>query len=183
MDLVKLNDVRQGVAEWQQQIQALGRFDPDRVPPITVETFDTVEHVVAAVSPDCSYRMVKAAIEAARHEVLFYIYNVSAEHLLDLLRAAKARGVALQIMYDVTDTRGDERAKLEALGVTLKEAPSSGQRQVFTVCHQKFAVIDESIVLLGSANWAGTSIPEIRVPGKYKKGNRPPSSRRPRAGS
>jgi phosphatidylserine/phosphatidylglycerophosphate/cardiolipin synthase-like enzyme len=75
-------------------------------------------------------------------------------------------------MYDVTDTRGDERQKLKDLGVELKEAPSSNGRKVFTVCHQKFAVIDEAILLLGSANWATTSIPLITVPGKFKKGNR-----------
>src|SRR5262249_30475398 len=33
-------------------------------------------------------------------------------------------------------------------------------------------VIDGRTLLLGSANWAGTSIPKVTVPGKYKKGNR-----------
>jgi hypothetical protein len=28
----------------------------------------------AAVSPDCSYRLVKAAIDAAEDEICFYIY-------------------------------------------------------------------------------------------------------------
>jgi phosphatidylserine/phosphatidylglycerophosphate/cardiolipin synthase-like enzyme len=69
---------------------------------------------------------------------------------LDLLRDAKDKGVAIRIMYDVTNTRGDERQKLKALAeiegsAFLFEAP------VFYVCHQKFAVIDGKSVVLGSA--------------------------------
>src|SRR6185503_5767191 len=63
-------------------------------------------------------------------------------------------------------------AKLQALrGVTLQAAPSSAPRRAFTVCHQKFVVIDANIVIVGSANWATTSVPN---PGarRWKKGNR-----------
>jgi phosphatidylserine/phosphatidylglycerophosphate/cardiolipin synthase-like enzyme len=154
------------------QAQALGAFDPARVPDLQVAPFEGVRRMRVAVSPDCSFRLVRDALVAARETVDLYIYNVSADHLVALLRDASGRGIRVRIMYDVTDTRGDERQKLRGLGVELKEAPSSGRRQVFTVCHQKFAVIDRSILLLGSANWAGTSIPEVTVPGKFKKGNR-----------
>jgi phosphatidylserine/phosphatidylglycerophosphate/cardiolipin synthase-like enzyme len=117
--------------------------------------------------------LVRTALEQAESELLLYIYNVSAEHMVDLLQDCASRGVSVRVMYDTHDTRGDEKAKLESLvGVELRTAPSTGGRNVFTVCHQKFAVIDESTVLIGSANWAKSSIPVITEPGAFKKGNR-----------
>lgn len=155
-----------------EEPQRLGRFDPDRAPPLDIVRFEEVTRLTAAVSPDCSYRLVKEALDQAVGELLVYVYNISAGHLVDLLAQARDRNVALRIMYDTTDTRGEERQKLQALGVELKAAPSSGRRQVFTVCHQKFVVVDSKLVLLGSANWAGTAIPKVTVPGKFRKGNR-----------
>jgi phosphatidylserine/phosphatidylglycerophosphate/cardiolipin synthase-like enzyme len=159
-------------ANASEKQKVYGVFDPTRVPQLTIESFEGVKHVTAAVSPDCSYRLVRGALAAAQNTLDLYIYNVSAEHLLDLVRDAKQRGVGVRIMYDAMDTRGGEKAKHGEFGVDLKTAPSTGRRQVFTVCHQKFAVIDDRTLLLGSANWAGTSIPKVTVPGKFKKGNR-----------
>lgn len=159
-------------ATWQSTSFVHGANDVSRQPKLTPIPFTTVKQIQAAVSPDCSYRLVQEALAMAQCEICLYIYNVSAEHLLDLLRQAKARGVHIRLMYDVTDTRGNEEEKLNSLGVDLKRAPSTGDRKVFTVCHQKFAVIDGQILLLGSANWAATSIPLINTPGRFKKGNR-----------
>lgn len=172
MTRTALTPLRSAAKAWQATTMARGGLDTTRQPRLSIVTQKAVTQIQAAVSPDCSYRLVKAAIDAAQEEICLYIYNVSAEHMLDLLRQAKARGVHIRLMYDVTDTRGDEQAKLEALGVELQKAPSTGGRRVFTVCHQKFAVIDNRILLLGSANWAGTSIPLITKVGGYKKGNR-----------
>lgn len=133
--------------------------------PIRVETF---------VSPDCSYAALRDLIAAAQQELRLYIYNVSAEHMLDLLRDARDRGVEVSIMYDRTDTRSREEERLAELGVNLHIAPSAAPRRAFTVCHQKFLVLDRKTVVLGSANWATTSVPKIDDPatGKWKKGNR-----------
>jgi phosphatidylserine/phosphatidylglycerophosphate/cardiolipin synthase-like enzyme len=172
MDPSRLQALRESAAAWNAATFAADSGDPDRQPLLDITPSTTVTVMQAAVSPDCSYRLVKSAIDAAEREICFYIYNVSAEHLLQLLRDAKERGVHIRLMYDTRDTRDNEREKLQGLGVELKEAPSSGQRNVFPHCHQKFAVIDESILLLGSANWAGTSIPLAAEPGVFRKGNR-----------
>lgn len=170
MNPADLQAVVDANAEEKQKV--FGVFDPARVPQLSIHSFEGVKHVSTAVSPDCSYRLIRDAVGVAQNTLDLYIYNVSAGHLLDLLRDAKERGVAVRIMYDAMDTRGGEEDKLRELNVDLKAAPSTGQRKVFTVCHQKFAVIDGKILLLGSANWAGTSIPKVTVPGKFKKGNR-----------
>jgi phosphatidylserine/phosphatidylglycerophosphate/cardiolipin synthase-like enzyme len=167
-----LRALQRDTAIWDAASFAARGADLGRQPRLKIKPSLKVTKIQAAVSPDCTYRLVKAAIDAAQSEICFYIYNASADHLLDLLRRAKARGVQIRLMYDVNDTSGDERAKLQRLGVDLKEAPSTGGRRVFTVCHQKFAVIDQAILLLGSANWASTSIPLITKPGAFKKGNR-----------
>ncbi len=172
MDPIRLQALRENAAVWTAATFAGGAGNPDRQPHLEISPSTSVATMQAAVSPDCSYRLVKAAIDAAEREICFYIYNVSADHLLQLLRDAKERGVHIRLMYDTRDTRGDEREKLQGLGVELKEAPSSGQRNVFPHCHQKFAVIDESILLLGSANWATTAIPLVTEPGLFRKGNR-----------
>lgn len=171
MNYELLNEVKAETEQWQPP-DAIGKFDAERVPEIEITSVEDVTRFTAAVSPDCSYRMVRDAIASAQREILLYIYNVSADHLIELLRERKEAGVNIRIMFDTHDTRGDEREKLRGLDVEMKEAPSSKGRQVFTVCHQKFAVIDERTLLVASANWAGTAIPKVEIPGKFKKGNR-----------
>jgi len=141
-------------------------------PTIKITPSTTVISLQAGVSPDCSYRLVKAALEAAEHNISFYIYNISAPYLLELLRDAKARGVRIRVMYDVRDSGADEQQALSNLGVEIKPAPSTDGRKVFSVCHQKFAVIDNTTLVLGSANWVDSGIPKIAEPGKFKKANR-----------
>lgn len=148
----------------------VGKFDKDRWPALTFPTF-TVQGAAAAVSPDCSYRFLKKAIDGAQSTLLLYIYDVSAPYLLDLLKAAKDRGVQIRSMYDGTSGGKEELAALKAVG-KVKAAPSSGDRNVFTVCHQKFLVIDDKTVVVESANWAKSSVPLARVAGEFKKANR-----------
>jgi phosphatidylserine/phosphatidylglycerophosphate/cardiolipin synthase-like enzyme len=161
------------VEAWsREQLGALA-FDPARIPAVPVDPVEGPMAISAAVSPESSYRLVRSALERAQEELLLYIYNVSAAHMVDLLRDCVGRGVSVRVMYDTHDTRGDERAKLESLeGVELRTAPSTGGRNVFSVCHQKFAVVDGSIALVGSANWATSAIPLVTEPGRFKKGNR-----------
>jgi phosphatidylserine/phosphatidylglycerophosphate/cardiolipin synthase-like enzyme len=147
-------------------------IDLDRKPELDLTKFSGAHDVRAAVSPDCSFELLKDFVELAQSELIVYIYNVSAPHILNLLAAAKQRGVAIRIMYDAKDTAGDEVKKLKDLKVELKVAPSRDPRRIFDVCHQKFAVADGKVVLFGSANWAESSIPN-RLPGKKRrKGNR-----------
>src|SRR5262249_28972861 len=115
-----------------------GRFDKSRWPALTFSSF-AVQRATAAVSPDCSFRFLKKAIDSAQSTLLLYIYDISAPYLIDLLRAARDRGVKIKSMYDGTSGGPAELAALKQVG-QVKAAPSSGDRNVFTVCHQKFMV-------------------------------------------
>ena len=157
---------------------AIGKFHPERVPTLDIRPFSPASlagpmKVSAAVSPDCSFRLLKEVVEAATESLDIYIYNVSADHIVKLLRDAGDRGVQLRVMYDSGDGGPAEKALLEALPNTdVRVAPMSRPRAVFSVCHQKFVVADGKRVLMGSANWAGTSMPNVTTEGQFKKGNR-----------
>jgi phosphatidylserine/phosphatidylglycerophosphate/cardiolipin synthase-like enzyme len=148
----------------------IGKFEPARMPKLTFTNFP-VTSAIAAVSPDSSFLFLKSAIDKATTSLILYIYDVSAPYLLDLLAAAKGRGVKIRAMFDANSGGVAELAVLKKLGV-VKAAPSKGDRAVFTVCHQKFIVIDKKTVIVESANWAKSSVPEIKTAGGFKKANR-----------
>ena len=145
--------------------------DPGRIPRLDPVTF-TAKNFELAVSPDSSYSFLEEAISSARKELLLYIYNISAPYLLQLLRDRVEHGVRMRIMYDTHDTGSAERKALNTLGAEVREAPSSGARSVFSPCHQKMMVIDGQSAVVGSANWATSSIPKPATSGQYKMGNR-----------
>lgn len=174
MDPNKLAAAEADAVGWEQANFLAGAADDKRMPRLQFKSF-AVPVLTTAVSPECSYRLVRDAIAEARKELLLYIYNLGAEHLVECLKKAVDRGVKMRIMVDTHDTRGGETEAirdLRKLGVQTLSAPSAGKRRVFTVCHQKFMVIDRKTVVLGSANWASSSMPEIPSPGAFKKGNR-----------
>ena len=143
-------------------------------PRLTPKAISGVAAITAAVAPDCSSRLLVDALASAREEILVYVYNLSARHLVGALLDALERQVTVTLMYDTTDARGEEAEvirTLTAAGARVRPAPSSGGRRVFTVCHQKYTVIDAHILILGSANWASTAFPPV-APGQFRKGNR-----------
>lgn len=148
--------------------------DLSRQPKLDIKQFQ-ISDFEAAVSPDCSYRLMAKALKSAKTELLVYLYNIGADHMRALLAEALERKVSVRVMIDRNDPndgKSEEWEKLKALGVTLQEAPSKGARRVFTVCHQKYVVIDRRVVVLASANWATSAIPLIQKKGQYKTGNR-----------
>ena len=175
VDFARLKKVADQVDALQQG-QLLGTFRPNRIPKINFPSAPfSVSSFEAGVSPDCTYRLISAALEEAKHALLVYVYEIHAEYMVDLVKQAHAKGAKIRLMYDRGGTHPDEREVLDALeddGFEIKPAPSSGGRGVFTVCHQKFAVIDGKTVIVESANWAETSIPLIQDGDPFKKGNR-----------
>ena len=76
------------------------------------------------------------------------------------------------MMYDPAQMRAADVQRLRSFGIETKVSPSHDPRRVFTVCHQKFVVIDRKLVVIESANWANTSLPEREAGAARKKGNR-----------
>jgi phosphatidylserine/phosphatidylglycerophosphate/cardiolipin synthase-like enzyme len=150
------------------------RAPPGNWPRLQIPIWDEAMEIRAAVSPDCSFRLLRDALLAAKKSVDVYIYNLQSDRIAELLRALPA-GVKLRIMFDVTDHNATSKEQAELATIKQSEqkaAPSAGNRRIFTVCHQKYVVIDNTAVVLGSANWAESSIPYVLKPGTFKKGNR-----------
>lgn len=146
----------------------------DAKPQLHFRDFTGAIEMKAAVSPDCSYQLLQSAIAQATNgsKVDVYIYSISAPHLMQLLKEACDRGASIRLMYDPSQMRAADAQKLRNFGIEVRIAPSHDPRRVFTVCHQKFLVIDRKLAVIESANWANTSIPERPAGAPRKKGNR-----------
>ncbi|HEX2282700.1 MAG TPA: phosphatidylserine/phosphatidylglycerophosphate/cardiolipin synthase family protein [Thermomicrobiales bacterium] len=151
---------------------ALTKPHPEIQPDLTITPSNDVKTVAAAVSPESSYRLVKETVDAAREDLRLYIYHVEADYLIELLRDAEARGVRVRIMCEASQNNEDEQQRLRDLGAEVKTAPSTRDRPAFSLCHQKFAVIDGKTLLLGSANWGDNGVPLLTEPGAFFPGYR-----------
>ena len=140
-------------------------------PKLSFRSF-TVANARVAVSPDSSFRLLSEALLSAKRSLTVYVYNISAPYLIAILKAKVQAGIKVRVMVDSNDGGADELAALAKAGVDVRAAPSSGTRKVFTVCHQKFVVVDGKTLVLQSANWATSAIPQIKKFGDYKPGNR-----------
>ncbi len=146
----------------------------DAKPHLDFQHFTGAFNMQAAVSPDCSYQLVSQALARAVDgtKVDLYIYSITAPFLIKLLKDAHDRGAAIRVMYDPDQMKKEFADQLRGFGLNIRVAPSHDPRRVFTVCHEKFAVIDGKTVLLESANWDPNSIPEREAGQPRKKGNR-----------
>jgi phosphatidylserine/phosphatidylglycerophosphate/cardiolipin synthase-like enzyme len=175
IDFARLKKVADQVDALQQG-QLLGKFRPERIPKIAFPKKPFIcSAFEAGVSPDCTYRLISAALEEAEDTLLVYVYEIHADYMVDLVRKAHEKGAKIRLMYDRGGTHAEEREVLEELaddGFEVMPSPSGGGRGVFTVCHQKFVVIDGKTVIVESANWAKSSIPLIEEGDPFKKGNR-----------
>lgn len=172
MDAAKLAELKAKWADVEEPLQ-LGRFNPDLIPELTFQTFEGDISIEAAVSPDCGFRLLRSAIRAADETLDVYIYNISAEHIIEEIEAKVDAELTVRLMYDPHDSGQKEFERLSQIdGLDFQTAPTYRNRSAFTVCHQKVIVADNKEVFLGSANFAGTSFPNVTEPGVYKKGNR-----------
>jgi len=172
MDPAKVAELRDKWADVEEPL-TLGRFNPDLIPELDLRSFDGPISVEAAVSPDCGFRLLKTSMEAANSSLDIYIYNISAEHIIEIVEGKVEDDLDVRLMYDPHDSGQKEFDRLTQISdLEFQTAPTFRNRSAFTVCHQKFVVVDNQDVFLGSANWAGTSFPKVTEPGVFKKGNR-----------
>jgi phosphatidylserine/phosphatidylglycerophosphate/cardiolipin synthase-like enzyme len=100
------------------------------------------------------------AIDVAMFHIAFPSDRHPTRRLLDALKAADARGVAVRVLID-RDRAGDpyrstlinSRAKtaLEAAGVPVRYDPAD------RLLHSKFVVIDRKLAVVGSHKWSAGS--------------------------
>jgi phosphatidylserine/phosphatidylglycerophosphate/cardiolipin synthase-like enzyme len=135
---------------------------------------------VAYASPDATFAVTRRILAAASRSILIGIYDLEARYVVDLLKDALSRGVAVTLMLDL-DGRSGERPlydELAAAGATCVPAPSCASRQsrYFSSSHEKILVVDDEWTLVQSGNWSTNSIPRNEVdggdPAAWVPGNR-----------
>jgi phosphatidylserine/phosphatidylglycerophosphate/cardiolipin synthase-like enzyme len=105
--------------------------------------------VLAIFSPDNSDEML-ALLDAAEREIKLEVYEFSSRTLADALIAARSRGVGVQVILEPSVAANTKTSEYLLNGGVIVAWAS----KKFHNTHSKFAVIDDSIVLVGSTNWS-----------------------------
>jgi hypothetical protein len=112
--------------------------------------------VSALFSPDGGVRsQIISEINKAHSSIDIAIYSFTADEIREALVAAKDRGVAIRIIADSSQANGtgSEIGTLESLGFDVKRM--SGESG--GIMHNKYMIIDSSILLTGSYNWSANA--------------------------
>ncbi len=113
----------------------------------------TEEHKITAEPFFCPHDLceqrVVAAIQGADESIDAAIYSFTSREIAGALIAAKARGVRVRVVADYLQSRGESSVldELTRAGLKVRVYPRA------TTMHNKFAVIDNSLVITGSFNW------------------------------
>src|SRR5215207_8894040 len=92
---------------------------------ILVPSFDIDGEFVAYASPESTYAVTKAFMQAARESILIGIYDFSAGYMKELLLQAMQRGVKVTLMLDlVGDNEAEIFEELRRFGCEAVPAPS-----------------------------------------------------------
>ncbi len=125
--------------------------------PAPFEVWATMS-VQACFSPAgrCSNHILKE-IGQARKEIVVAVYAFTSDELAWALVKASQRGVRVRVILDQEFDAANENSKrsfLENHGLPVRRVSGLNKgRERAGLMHQKFAVIDRSIVLTGSYNW------------------------------
>ena len=96
---------------------------------------------------------IQAQLERSSESVHCSLYGITNLRLASDLIAAKKRGADVGVGLDKKQAAGqhDLHSKLQAVGILVEIKP------VVTLEHNKFCVIDGTIVIMGSWNWSNNA--------------------------
>lgn len=96
-------------------------------------------------------------VARAEREIRVAMYNVTSERLLELLLARQREGLDVQLFWDARQMEQDYNTLDDVyLERGLDIVPVLNRASSYATLHDKLAVIDGEVVMMGSANW-GTS--------------------------
>jgi cardiolipin synthase A/B len=107
------------------------------------------------VEPDDGRTLVLNTLNAAKKTIDLTIYEISDSQIIDALKAAQARHVKVQVLYDWYSFSTDDQQRkvlpviqeLQAAGIQCQKAPKK-----FEVTHEKAFVIDGATAIIMSFN-------------------------------
>lgn len=99
---------------------------------------------------NCALQLVQE-INLSKNSIHAAVYSFTSEKIADAIIAAKKRGVEVKIITDNVQAAGkyskDEFLKQNGIEIRIKEIEGGGSM------HNKFAIIDNSLVATGSFNY------------------------------
>lgn len=110
----------------------------------------------------CADRILRAIAQAKR-EVLVAVYAFTNDEIAQALVQAYRRGVNVQVVLDREFDQENANSKgafLEKQGIKLRRVSGIKSQTMDRgggLMHQKFAVVDRSVVLTGSYNWTASA--------------------------
>jgi mitochondrial cardiolipin hydrolase len=97
---------------------------------------------------------LQTALRQAKHSIDVCVFSITCDEIANELLAAHQRGVAVRIISDDDQmkTQGSDVARLAAAGIATRTDNSPFHM------HNKFAVIDGSLLINGSFNWTRQAV-------------------------
>ena len=115
---------------------------------VAVTSFVSAQETKVFFSPrgGCEKAIV-AELAKARTSVDVSMYYLTSSDIIQRLAAAKKKGAVVRIFVDKSQKNSSETRYLKGKGVSMRIYEGSG------LMHNKFAVIDNKVLITGSFNW------------------------------
>ena len=147
-----------------------------------VKTYSGEMTVLAMASPDNCFEGVAGILSKAEKSIDISVYTLSSPYLIDILAERMKKEVKVRLLLEKNQVGSYERAynryvmnNLTEIGVSAGLATHKAEglwaSQDFDFQHSKYAIIDDSILILSSGNWARSSCPKAQDDGDVD-GNR-----------
>lgn len=99
-------------------------------------------------------------IGGAQQNISISIYSFTNREIAKALKKAAHRGVSINIIYDMESNKKNPKStigylsKYKNIQTCLLSGKVSKNEKYTGLMHQKMAIIDRSVLILGSANWS-----------------------------
>ena len=103
---------------------------------------------------------LQGALRNAKREIKISIYSFTNNDIAKILRDVAKRGVSVEIIFDKESNMENKSsvigylAKYNNISVCLLSGVKARNGKYYGIMHQKMAIIDDEILVLGSANWS-----------------------------
>lgn len=107
-----------------------------------------------------AFSQLISLIQGAKQNINISIYSFTNKEIAKALKQASSRGVSINIIYDKSSNAKDTRStigylsKYKNIHTCLLSGKPSNNKKYNGLMHQKMAIIDRDILIIGSANWS-----------------------------
>ncbi len=108
---------------------------------------------------ETALKALKKELMGAQTDIKISIYSFTNKELAKTLRDVARRGIKIELIYDYESNYKNPQssigylAALRNIDVCVLKGRKSN-RDYYGIMHQKLAIIDDKVLILGSANWS-----------------------------